>query len=308
MPIERSFVEYHKSIANEINSTKDRIRHLIGSSHWLTDGEWKEAVLRKALENFLPESYRVGRGFVCFLEDELEQDESGQQQLEGVLPEKEKTSGQLDILVTDKNRPSLFKDGDLVFVTADAVAAVIEVKTMQSFVSKKENVIKSFIKRIRNIRQAQRAPTARGMNLGISHEKHIGGQNLWAGLFIYDTDDYKLPGSLKSEILRLLALHTHDSELDVINCISIGTKAFVRFWERGGIVDSPVHDDTVWHLYKFDGQLDGLSQAYFMSNLSFFLNKTITIDTQPFWFPIEKGKERYRELYISPGDAEAQQF
>ena len=49
MPIQRNFLEYHKSIARELEATKDRIRQLIGDKHWLTDGEHKEAVLRRVL-------------------------------------------------------------------------------------------------------------------------------------------------------------------------------------------------------------------------------------------------------------------
>jgi len=108
MPVQIDFLEYHKSIAKELNATKDRIRQLIGSQHWQTDGEHKEAVLRKILRNHLPESSRVGRGFVCFRND---------------------TSSQIDILITACDKPALFKDGELVLVTPDAVQAIVEVKT-----------------------------------------------------------------------------------------------------------------------------------------------------------------------------------
>ena len=46
------FVEYLKSISNELNASKDRIRLLIGHVHWQTDGENKEAILRKTFVGF----------------------------------------------------------------------------------------------------------------------------------------------------------------------------------------------------------------------------------------------------------------
>jgi hypothetical protein len=103
-----AFIEYHKSIAKELSATKDRIRQLIGDRHWQTDGEHKEAVLRRVLRNQLPESVRVGRGFACF---------------------RDNTSSQIDILVTAGDKPTLFRDGELALVTPDAIHSIVEVKT-----------------------------------------------------------------------------------------------------------------------------------------------------------------------------------
>jgi hypothetical protein len=111
MPIQIDYLKYHKSLARELRATKNRVRNLIGSNHWQTDGEHKEAVLRRILCSHLPESVQVGRGFVCY---------------------QDKTSTQIDILIISKNKPSLFKDGSLFIVTPDAVEAIIEVKTAQN--------------------------------------------------------------------------------------------------------------------------------------------------------------------------------
>lgn len=40
---------HFKSLALELNALKDRVRNFIDDAHWLTDGEWKEAVLRAML-------------------------------------------------------------------------------------------------------------------------------------------------------------------------------------------------------------------------------------------------------------------
>ena len=101
-----NYLEYHKSLTNELHALKDRVRNL--AEHWPTDGEYKEAALRTVLRRHLPESLIVGRGFVVT-------ENSG--------------STQIDLLIVDGNKPTLFRDGDLMFVTPDCVRAVIEVKT-----------------------------------------------------------------------------------------------------------------------------------------------------------------------------------
>jgi hypothetical protein len=95
------------SIASELEALRDRVRNFIQDNHWQTDGEWKESVLRTVLRRHVPSTYNVGRGFVIT--------EGG-------------CSDQIDVLIYDNSKPVLYKDGDLAFVTADAVRAIIEVK------------------------------------------------------------------------------------------------------------------------------------------------------------------------------------
>src|SRR5207247_7542241 len=99
--------EYFRSLTVELEALKDRVRHLINDKHWQTDGEWKESVVRQVLRRHLPASTDVGRGFVVTAES---------------------ASHQLDVLIRDVSKPVLFRDGDLAFVTPDAVVGVIEVK------------------------------------------------------------------------------------------------------------------------------------------------------------------------------------
>jgi hypothetical protein len=89
-PHQPDFKAYHRSVSDELYSVKNRIRNLV--RHWGTDGEAKEVALRSVLRRHLPESVIVGRGFV-------------------VTPEASST--QIDILVVDASKPTLFKDGDL---------------------------------------------------------------------------------------------------------------------------------------------------------------------------------------------------
>lgn len=99
--IRSDLTEYHKSISQELNLVKDRVRNIIGSSHWQSDGEHKEAVLRRILRTHLPESLHVARGFVYFPR-EFQYDN-----------EWRNVSPQLDILIRDRSKPTLFKDEDL---------------------------------------------------------------------------------------------------------------------------------------------------------------------------------------------------
>ncbi len=64
MPIEQDLLAYRESISHELEIEKDRVRRLIGSDHWLTDGEHKEILLRTILHKYLPDTVRVGTGFV----------------------------------------------------------------------------------------------------------------------------------------------------------------------------------------------------------------------------------------------------
>ncbi len=97
---------HFKTITQELEALKNRVRNY--TQHWLTDGEWKESVLRSILRRHLPTTVKVGRGFVIT---------------------KSGSSKQIDILIYDTSKPILYKDGDLVLVTPDAAKGIIEVKT-----------------------------------------------------------------------------------------------------------------------------------------------------------------------------------
>lgn len=101
---------YYFSIAEEIRSKIDRLKHLVPKGN-LASGEYHEEIIRNTLRNFLPDRYSVKRGYI-YLKD-------------GVV------SQQTDIIIIDENEPYsyLFKDRDLVVVRPESVIAAIEVKT-----------------------------------------------------------------------------------------------------------------------------------------------------------------------------------
>ena len=58
--------DYFRSITLEFQALKYRVRHLIRDQHWLTDGEWKESVLRAVLDDICLQNIGVGKGFVIY--------------------------------------------------------------------------------------------------------------------------------------------------------------------------------------------------------------------------------------------------
>jgi hypothetical protein len=78
--------QYFRSLGSEVEALKSRVRDLKDSTHWQTDGEWKESVLRTVLRRNLPDSIGVGNGFVV----------AGH-----------RSSHQLDIIVYERSAPIL---------------------------------------------------------------------------------------------------------------------------------------------------------------------------------------------------------
>ncbi|USD42720.1 hypothetical protein J4N42_19010 [Vibrio sp. SCSIO 43135] len=103
--------QYFKSISMELKALENRIRYLIHETHWLTDGEWKESILRQVIQRSCPQNISVGRGFVLT--------DAG-------------NSRQIDILLYDNTQPVIYSDGDLVFIQPSSCRGIIEVKSTYS--------------------------------------------------------------------------------------------------------------------------------------------------------------------------------
>jgi len=102
---------YFSTWSDEIASRADRVRHLIGSRHWLSDGTHKEFLIRDFLLRYLPSNLLVGRGFVRATTSE------------DVTPE-------IDVLIIDPARHvPLFNEGGLLIAAPSATISTIEVKS-----------------------------------------------------------------------------------------------------------------------------------------------------------------------------------
>ena len=241
------YAAFHRSVSEELYSLKDRIRNLV--SHWPTDGESKEVALRSVLRRHLPQSMVVGRGFV-------------------VTPTGSST--QVDVLIVDAAKPTLFKDGDLLIVTPDAVRAVIEVKTALST----RTSIAEALRKLTRVEDICRDVTGR--------------DSVWTGLFIFDGD---------RDISHMLLEGVGDAYAQTrrpVNCVSAGKDNFVRFWSRGADVNSPERG-PVWHAYN----LEGVAPSYFMGNLIDWIGSVDDSTAGFAWFPLIGGKERCRTYYLA---------
>ena len=250
------FFAYHRSLTDEIYSLKNRIRDLV--NHWGTDGEHKEVALRSILRRHLPESVLVGRGFI-------------------VTPNSAST--QIDILIVDDNKPTLFKDGDLLIVTPDAVRAVIEVKTAL----RSPQIMKDALVKLAEVEKLCREVQ--------------GTENVWTGLFVYEGNE-----SQHENLLKGIA-KAYESTTLPINCVSYGKDLFIRHLETGSVVSSPVQD-SVWHSYH----LRSMAPAYFVGNVVDSISLVDRRTSSFAWFPIPDGKEAKRVFYLAQGEEQPQRF
>jgi hypothetical protein len=143
------FLEYHRSLADELKAIKNRVKYL--TSHRTTQGCFKEAALRSVLRRHLPEKLRIGTGFI--------------------VNERSECSTQIDLLLVDSDHPTLFKDGDLLIVTPSAVRGVIEVKTTLSGQQELTNA------------------TRRVLDCKLLCHDSLGWQGIFTGVFVYDASD-----------------------------------------------------------------------------------------------------------------------
>ena len=233
-------IEYHKTVADEMDAVKKRIRHLMNEPHWLTDGEVKESILRHILRRHLPERFRVGRGFVIT---------------------QERCSTQIDILVYDSASALIFKEGDLVFASPEAVRAIIEVKSRTT----RQTLSQALDRLIPNCEliYQRRMP-------GIGHIRHT---NFFSGVFSYETDIDD-----EDVVLDLLQEKSGGHPHRVVSHACLSDSLFFKYW------DAHVWDNDVpeWHSY----QLHRLAPAYFVGNLVDILAPNSVFANPKLWFPL----------------------
>ena len=229
---------YFESLSRELDSLKNRVRSLIQDHHWQTDGEWKESVLRAFLRRQLPKSVQVGRGFV--------------------ITDKTR-SKQLDILIYDSKKPVLFQDGDLVFITPDAVLGIIEVKTSLNN--------SSFRKALENLCD----------NVELVQSKSAG--RIVCGLFAFEDN----AGNIKQS-LRILQQVVDGKSSRVIHCLCMGSSTFIRYWNLDPIEGNQLLNK--WHSYK----LTEMAAGYFIHNIIEGICPQSVDENRTLWYP-EEGKE-----------------
>jgi hypothetical protein len=105
-------INYHKTVNKEICLLKDKLKYL--TKHPAENGRFREIILSNTIKKHLPEKYCIGTGFII-----KQRETRGDHDV----------STQIDLMVYDNSYPVLFREGNFSIVTADAVRAIIEVKT-----------------------------------------------------------------------------------------------------------------------------------------------------------------------------------
>ena len=235
--------DYYKSLSLEISGLSNRVRFLIGQSHFPSDGKWKEAIISSILRRNIPDSYDLCSGFVVSNRGK---------------------SSEIDILVYDKERPKLFRNGDFIITTPDAVQGIIEVKS--TFYPKKfKSELKKISKNIKYIRDDGKRRPREG--------------KIFAGL-VYFSIKSPIGESLLSTLSEIC--NEVNSEIDYI---VIGHDYIVKYWEFGPTGENGYKK---WHLYK----LSSLGFGYFVGNVIQDICRYSVIGNNSFWFPNESKENR----------------
>ena len=258
MPVQ-NIVDFQKSITKELSLTKDRVEFIIGNANWGEVGRYKEAILRKAISQFLPSNLEIGTGFIIGNSDH-QFGRNGQ------------ISRQLDIIIYEDKSPVIFKEGDFVIITENAVRAVIEVKTkVINYAEKQDNALNKIIHKINRLRDFDTFNP-----IGEHRKKFI-------GVFSYEYEQ-DFSNERVDEALRL--------SNGLVNHISLGPNKFIRYWENTRRLDpAPNYQGRCYIRYN----LTDLSFSYFISNLIHIVTDEDPVERSWFSFPIEGTKERYRD-------------
>jgi hypothetical protein len=247
-------MKHAQGIAAQIAGTRDQVRAL--TDHWSTDGAHREQLLRQILRERLPMRCRVESGFVVTASAK---------------------SRQIDILVVDSNKPVVSRSADgTVFVTPDAVLAMIEVK------SKLEGK-RAFGKALHQLADSA----------GL-----CAGYPIWTGLFCFESGArmsfWDGPDDVVLDSLNSVAAETGVR----VHSACVGPDLFIRLWENSSIQASGVCESPAWHSYF----MIELAPAYFVGNLVAHLTD-VPDEYSSVWFPIPDGKETMRRWFLPVGSS-----
>ena len=237
-PERANFLAYHQSLTDELQAVKDRVRNLI--NHWATDGAFKEAALRNVLRRHLPETMQVGTGFIVNKRGEC--------------------STQIDLLIIDRNHPTLFKDGDLFIVSPSAVRAVIEVKTTLSGP------------------QAFREALGKLADCKLLCQDWFGASRIFTGLFVYDASANQSRNIV--EAVKFIFV----GHRGWINAVSYGPDIFGLFHQSSRLPNG-VDVSKSWSVW----QAPRLAPAYFLGSILNNLSEHEIIFNPTTWFPGQSG-------------------
>ena len=235
-----ALTDYHISIGEEIRAAQSRVRKLLSPTiHWGEDGRSKEDVLKFVLSRHAPQTVGIYSGFVRL---------------------KEKSSSQIDILLTDRTKPMLFSTNDFCITTPSNVFGIVEVKTKINSLNALKEILEKQVNDLSEIRRY------------INEDKFSYSSSApWCGLFSYEKSNLKT-----DEVLEILDQVADKSFHRACNMICLGPDTFIRFWP----------EDGSWRAYN----LEKLAYSYFIGNLIWQDSQASALD-QASWFALQEGKD-----------------
>jgi hypothetical protein len=253
-------LEFQKSINQELEIVRKRVRHLIGTIHWGEDGRYHEAVLKNVIRRFLPANISIGTGFIV-----KHGGNNG-------------TSKQLDIILYDNTSPLLFSEGDFIITTPANVRAVIEVKSKLRS-NTLQNIINQFDESIANVLSLNDVVT-----YSLNDESCVPRivNHIFLGVFCFEFEGSE--GNLTNRMFI--------QSQQYINHFALGPSLFIRKWpqEDGERLIPRVRTE---HDFYNSYQIVDLAFSYFISNLIDIVSNGLS-DRYWFSFPITRTKEVHR--------------
>jgi len=256
---ETDLLSFYKTIADELDAIKNRVRNLIGRKHWEEEGRYKEAILRNVIRRFLPSNFSIGTGFV----------------LANYWTESPITS-QIDIIVYDNTFPTLFHEGDFVVLTPQPVRAIIEVKTTVKSISDFETIAKKIMRNALMIRNNQGKESVVNSRR-IQEEKP---QELFIGLFSYDCNNKPLSYLKRLETIFSEELKRIERDLlasCLINNICLSKTIYLQYKKQS---------DRNITLTAY--RMENLAQGYFITSLLRSLNFLSIYANYGAWIPFNE--------------------
>lgn len=255
--------EFQRSIGNELQAVKNRVRNLIGAANWAEEGRYKEDILRNVITKYLPKNLTAATGFIIRHEE---------------LEDRPKVSKQIDILIYDNSYPVLFSEGNLVMVTERSVRGIIEVKSKIYRAAGNNNSLQSILEKFNFLCDFPYLADRRNLKV-------------FKGVFSYEYEGNVHDDGIDEALLLSNGL---------VNHISLDASIFIKYWlDKTGLIPEVQCDLDFYNIYK----LKNLSHAYFISNLIHTVTDHDLRDRYWVSFPIEETKEarRVRSVCLNNG-------
>lgn len=119
--------DFQKSIWEELDIIKNRVRNLIWEANRWDEWRYKEKILQKAIRQYLPRDFSIWSWFIV---EKIDRNVH--------------ISTQQDIIIYDNSYPVVFSEWDFVITTPSSVRAIIEVKSNIASYNKLNQIISKF--------------------------------------------------------------------------------------------------------------------------------------------------------------------